>query len=130
MQGNYSFKIWVLLIVIVICLAIPLNIKSQSVILRWDENYGGYGYDNASDLILINETELIIIGKSSSIDEDVSETFGNGDIWLCKIDTARNLLWEKSFGGSSVDYPNRIVKTVDSGFVIAGYSYSDDGDVG
>lgn len=103
---------------------------AQVVSLKWDENYGGNEFDEARALLTISEQNLLLIGNTESTDFDISYNNGGSDVWLCKIDTSRNLLWEKSFGGSSVDHPFAAVKTLDSGFVIAGYSYSDDGDVG
>jgi len=39
------------------------------------------------------------------------------------------ILWEKSFGGSNVDVPQSIQQTNDGGYIITGFSKSDDGDV-
>jgi len=38
-------------------------------------------------------------------------------------------LWEKSFGGSEVDQSRAIVKTRDNSYIIAGNSFSTDGDI-
>ncbi|WP_273274833.1 fibronectin type III domain-containing protein [Maribacter polysiphoniae] len=40
------------------------------------------------------------------------------------------IAWEKSFGGSKIDMANSLQLTVDGGYIIAGTSESDDGDVG
>ena|SRR5450432_1763948 len=42
---------------------------------------------------------------------------------------APGIAWQKSLGGSGDDQANSIVKTVDGGFIIAGTSKSNDGDV-
>lgn len=41
-----------------------------------------------------------------------------------------SIAWEKSFGGSKIDMANSLQLTVDGGYIIAGTSESDDGDVG
>ncbi|MCK8523623.1 fibronectin type III domain-containing protein [Aquimarina sp. D1M17] len=46
------------------------------------------------------------------------------------IDTQIHLVWEKSYGGSRIDIANSLELTTDGGYIIAGTSYSDDGDVG
>ncbi|MFB6307508.1 MAG: hypothetical protein ABEH43_11100, partial [Flavobacteriales bacterium] len=61
---------------------------------------------------------------------DVGGNNGNEDYWIVKLDNNRNVQWEKNFGGSSAEEANSIVQTVDSGFAVAGYSESSDGDVG
>ncbi|MDR0664156.1 MAG: hypothetical protein LBF86_01355, partial [Helicobacteraceae bacterium] len=40
-----------------------------------------------------------------------------------------SIVWQKSLGGSSADYANSIQQTSDNGYVIAGYSYSNDDDI-
>ena len=37
--------------------------------------------------------------------------------------------WEKSFGGSNGESANSIQQTSDGGYIVAGYSCSNDGDV-
>jgi len=129
-QTGTKFKVKFWINMVFVLFLVPCNLLAQVTILKWDENYGGTDGDEATDMIKINEKFLLLAGISGSEDEDVSSPIGLGDVWVCKIDTARNLLWEKSYGGSSIEHPYSLVKTADSGFVIAGYSYSDDGDVG
>jgi hypothetical protein len=38
---------------------------------------------------------------------------GGYDYWLFSIDTAGNMLWDKTFGGTANDYPNAIVTSND-----------------
>ncbi len=40
-----------------------------------------------------------------------------------------SIAWEKSYGGSKFDLPSSIFQTADNGYVIAGSSTSDDGDL-
>jgi hypothetical protein len=42
---------------------------------------------------------------------------------------APSIQWERSFGGSETDFANSIQQTSDSGYIVAGYSNSTDGDV-
>lgn len=70
---------------------------AQVVSLKWDENYGNE-FDEARALLTISEQNLLLIGNTESTDFDISYNNGGSDVWLCKIDTSRNLLWEKSFG--------------------------------
>ena len=37
--------------------------------------------------------------------------------------------WQKSLGGSNNDYAYAIRQTTDGGYIVAGYSFSNDGDV-
>ncbi|WP_246067785.1 hypothetical protein [Changchengzhania lutea] len=51
------------------------------------------------------------------------------DYWLTKFDSASNLMWQKTYGGTSNDRGNSIIQTADNGYVILGNSQSNDGDI-
>lgn len=53
-----------------------------------------------------------------------------GDLSLIKMSAENGLIWRKSYGGSSNEYPGGLVALPDGGVVIAANSYSDDGQVG
>jgi len=42
---------------------------------------------------------------------------------------APTIQWQKSIGGSNSEAANSIIQTTDGGYIIAGYSFSNDGDV-
>ncbi len=97
-------------------------------ILEWQKSYGGSGYDSAQD-IQIASGGYIISGVSESNDGDVSGQQGDGDFWVVKIDGSGNIQWQKTMGGSMEDSAQKLQQTPDNGFIIAGHTYSNDGDV-
>jgi len=57
---------------------------------------------------------------------------GNHGQWDClvvKLDPSGNLTWQKCLGGSQDEYAKSIQQTADGGYVVVGYTYSNDGDV-
>jgi hypothetical protein len=48
---------------------------------------------------------------------------------VIKLDLSGNLLWQKSLGGSAEDIATCIRQTTDGGYVLSGYSSSNDFDV-
>lgn len=96
--------------------------------LQWQRTYGGSGGDGAGDVVLVSAGGYLIAGSTSSTDGDVSESFGNDDLWLVRVDAMGELLWERSYGGSSVEWSNGIV-AVANGYVMAGSTSSSDGDI-
>ena len=60
---------------------------------------------------------------------DVTQSFGNEDYWVVKLDPAGNIDWQKSLGGSGDDIANSITQTSDGGYIVAGSASSNDGDV-
>ncbi|MFI5134297.1 MAG: T9SS type A sorting domain-containing protein [Chitinophagales bacterium] len=97
--------------------------------LVWEKSFGGSNDDGATSLQLDNDGGFIVSGFSDSNDGDVSGNHDLDDYWIVKIDTAGNLTWQKSLGGSYNDEAHSIQQTNDGGFIVAGNSYSDDGDV-
>ena len=58
---------------------------------------------------------------------EVAEPDINYDVWLAKLDSRGNLLWDNSFGGPYRDTSNSIRQTSDGGYVIAGVYESENG---
>jgi len=102
----------------------------QSGDLLWKNSYGGSKDDIAYTIIQTMDNGFIIAGSSESSDGDVGFNNGMSDFWIFKIDSIGNLMWERSFGGSNFEYATSIDETTENEFVVAGYSLSNDGDVG
>jgi len=103
---------------------------SQTGEVEWYKAYGGALYEVFNTVQETPDGGYICLGWSDSSDDDVSENFGMGDYWLVRLDSEGTLLWEKSFGGSQSDESYcDIVVTEDGGYILAGYSQSNDGDV-
>ena len=71
----------------------------------------------------------IIAGYSESFDGDVTINHSSQDYWIVKLDTFGTLQWQSSYGGSAYDVASSIQQTTEGGYVIAGYSESNDIDV-
>ncbi len=98
--------------------------------IHWEENYGGSARDWGNTIIGTSDGGYAMAGYSRSSDIDVSANNGDWDFWIIRIDEAGNLLWEKNYGGTLNDEATSIQQTVDGGFVVAGATFSNDGDVG
>ncbi len=97
--------------------------------LEWEETYGGSEFDTAQELAPAADGGYVIVGSTNSSDGDVTGFKGNYDVWVVKIDAAGTLQWQKTYGGTGQDSGNAIAATMDNGFVLAGRTYSTDGDV-
>ena len=98
-------------------------------ILQWQKALGGYNDDRAYYIEQTEEGGYIVAGYSSSKDGDVTTNHGSSDYWVVKLDSIGNLQWQKSLGGSGPERVTCIKQTNDSGYIIAGFSKSNDGDV-
>jgi hypothetical protein len=92
----------------------------------WEKSFGGSEIDEARAISASHDGNFIVVGDTRSSDGDVKSNNGAADIWVLKISTEGNLIWEKTFGGTGFDAGRSISMTQDNGFVIAGSSRSSD----
>ena len=105
-------------------------IKMNSAgIIEWKNNLGGTGGDFAFDIDQTSDLGYIISGYTYSSDGDVTDYDFAGDYWVVKLDVSGNLIWEKTYGGSSYDYGISIIESMEGGYLMTGYSISTDGDI-
>jgi len=110
-------------------LLLPFFGMAQAPIIEWQKSLGGSGNDYANSIHQTADGGYIVAGYTSSNDGDVSGNHGGDDIWVVKLTAAGNKEWSKTFGGSRNEVASYVVQTADLGYVIAGTTYSNDGDV-
>jgi len=101
-------------------------------VLQWQKTLGGSNNDLAYSIAQTMDGGYILAGWSSSVNGDVTGHHGstaNDDYWVVKIDETGNLQWQKSLGGLDIDDARSIIQTSDGGYMVVGYSYSNNYDV-
>lgn len=94
--------------------------------LLWEKSFGGTEIDEARAITKANDGNFIIVGDTRSSDKDISQNNGGADLWVIKITSQGELLWQKNYGGSSFDVGRSIKKTLNGDFLISGSSRSAD----
>jgi len=94
--------------------------------MDWQRYYGGADFDYLEDLKLTSDGGFIALSDSSSADAGNCEPIGLRDIWIIKADIHGEVQWEQKYGGTNKDYSTAIIQTSDGGFLITGYTASDD----
>jgi uncharacterized delta-60 repeat protein len=97
--------------------------------IDWQKSLGGSDSDAASSIQQTTDGGYIVAGSSTSDDGDVSGNHGDFDYWIVKLTSTGEIDWQKSLGGSDSDAASSIQQTTDGGYIVAGSSTSDDGDV-
>lgn len=97
--------------------------------LEWQKCLGGTDSDYANSILQTPDGGYIIAGSTSSDNGDVSGSHGSSDIWLVKTDASGNILWQHCYGGTLEEIATAVKKTSDNGYIVAGYSNSNDGDL-
>ncbi len=107
-----------------------LKINSQNGNIIWKNNYGGSIDDGSNSIIETQDGNLVLAGYSVSGDGDLTNNKGDTDYWVLKINSQNgNIIWQKSYGGTNKDRANSIIETHDGNLIVAGSSFSSDGDL-
>ena len=85
---------------------------------EWNQTYGGTDYDTARSVVQTSDGGYVLAGHTNS--------FGAGgeDFWLVKTDSAGNMVWNRTYGGTGTDRPMSVIQTNDRGYALAGYTES------
>ena len=97
--------------------------------IQWQKCLGGSADDIAYAIIQTSDGGYVVAGSTGSNNGDVSGNHGTYDYWVVKLSATGNMQWQKCLGGSSSDHAYSLARTADGGYVVAGASMSNDGDV-
>lgn len=77
----------------------------------WQKVYGGSGYEYAGDIVVRGINDIILLGETTSTDGDLTgETNrGSADLWILSVDSAGNINWSETMGGSKYDGPSKLM---------------------
>jgi len=97
--------------------------------LRWEKSLGGILSDWGRAIVVTEDGGVIVAGTTRSSDGDVQNNDGGSEFWLVKLNGHGQLVWQQTYGGTEPEICYSLSKTSDGGLVMAGYSWSTDGDV-
>lgn len=98
--------------------------------IEFIKTLGGTKNESALSVTNTSDSGYAILGYAQSMDGDiVNKTNESFDYWLLKFDEESNLQWQNNYGGSDDDRGNKIIQTNDGGYIILGFSKSNDIDV-
>ena len=111
--------------------------KDDIILRRFDSNFqmiwqkiiGGSENDWNGNIVPDGLGQYYCSATTYSNDGDI-QSFNHGgyDLWIFKIDSIGNIIWEKCFGGSRYDGPSMISMLSDSNVIVTALTYSWDGD--
>jgi len=93
--------------------------------IQWQNTIGSTASDYLGSISQIEDGGYMLCGISSGgISGDKTDTCrGAADIWIVKIDSIGNILWQKTIGGTGSD-GGAMHQTTDKGYIVGGYSDS------
>ncbi|MFA7445525.1 MAG: hypothetical protein WCY89_06220, partial [Flavobacteriaceae bacterium] len=101
-----------------------VKLDATGTTILWQRAIGGSGDDWVYSFEETADGGYIIGGSTTSTNGDfinsVNNYNGGGDAFVMKLDSNRNVLWSKYFGGTGSDEVNEIKQTNDGGYIVAG----------
>ncbi|TRW22209.1 T9SS type B sorting domain-containing protein [Flavobacterium zepuense] len=100
-----------------------LKLDAQGSLL-WEKSYGNETDNRGSALYRTPQGTYMIGGRTEPL-TDVITFFYPGDFWIFEVAENGDLLNEKTYGGNNSDFLFTFYQTSDNGYLLAGWSYSD-----
>ena len=90
----------------------------QKFNLLWSKTFGGSNDDFGMEIIKGHGDDILILGETASYGQ------GGKDIWLIKIDSFGNKIWDKTYGGSKMEFASSIHRSSSKSYQIVGSTLS------
>lgn len=88
----------------------------------WVKTYGGSGEDCGSSVLETGDGGFIIVGHTNQAEPDDGAI--EPDVYLVRTNATGDVVWTKTYGGSSSDIGSSIHYTNDGGYIITGQTTS------
>jgi hypothetical protein len=96
----------------------------------WQKVYGGSLYDALISIQQTTEGGYIVSGFAYSGNNGTFLGYNNNgvsDYWIMKLDDSGVITWQRLWGGVGAEVSHSIKQTSDGGFIVAGFSQSNNG---
>ena len=115
-QNNGGADLWV------------IKISDNGNIL-WEQSIGGTNFDVPRSINTTLDGGFLIAGSSRSSDGPVDLNQGQNDAWIVKVNSNGQMDWQRTFGGSEIDFGYDAVELSNGSIVLVGESSSSNGDL-
>jgi hypothetical protein len=85
---------------------------------QWNRTIGGSDADYCLSIIQTTDGGYAVAGQANSFGA------GSNDYYIVKLDAGGNPQWNKTVGGTALDYAESIIQTPDGSYAIGGLTYS------
>jgi len=97
--------------------------------LIWEKSIGGLSFDVGRSIVKTQDNGFLIAGSSRSVNGNLTTNNGQNDAWAVKVNANGGLDWQKTIGGSLVDFGLGAIELSDKKVILVGHSSSSDFDI-
>lgn len=109
---------------IISAILFPAALRAQVPGTEWEKRHGGTGTDGFNTVAQTSDGGYIAAG----VYQQRSPT-AQHDYWILRMDSGGNIVWQKTYGGTTQDRAYSVIQTQDGGYVVGGTTMSRNGDV-
>ncbi|WP_310558292.1 T9SS type A sorting domain-containing protein [Flavobacterium sp.] len=103
---------------------------AQAPTIQWQKSLGGTEFDVANAAVATSDGGIVFAGETNSAYGDTgANNNGRFNFWVVKMNASGVIQWQRSLGGTKNDKAYSIAETSDLGFIVAGFTSSNDNDV-
>ncbi len=94
--------------------------------LIWESRFGGNLEDRMWAILETDDGGALLggVSYSDSTGDRTQPSRGHSDYWIVKTDALGEKEWDRAYGGDSTDVLNVMIKTLDGGYILGGWSLS------
>lgn len=102
------------------------TIQAQSPAIEWQNTIGGTSTEDMRSIAQTSDGGYILGGSSYSKNtaDKTENRIGDDDYWIVKVNSAGEIQWDETIGGTGRDNLYVIQQTPDGGYIIGGESES------
>ncbi len=97
--------------------------------IQWQKALGGSEYEQSWCVSQTGDGGYITCGYTLSNNGEVFGNHGGYDFWVVKLSSTGSIQWKKNLGGNDNEWAYSIEQTKDGGYILAGFTQSNNGDV-
>ena len=90
--------------------------------LIWEKSFGGKGYDGGNAVIENSYGNIMILGQTNSLDNDITDPLGSSDFFLVNMTKKGEILNIENLGTSNFDSGKSIMELDDGSHYLLGHT--------
>lgn len=101
----------------------------KPVTISWQKTFGGQLNDVARAVVTTDDGGFVVAGSVKSTDGECAPNKGEQDIFIAKYNASAAREWVKIIGSSGYEECKTMIRTPDGGYLVAGQTGGNNGDV-